>query len=244
MALAIAGFLGIGLWGLMHTQNRTYGQQDNTSQMQQNLRAAVDKISTDLLSVGQGPGSALAGIAWYTTANSWQPYAFDNVNMTLDLLGCTSGVVGVLAGNAASGATVITLNSASGFTASAGAVNSYVSIGGVEVRKVTAVGANTLTLATALGNNYSLGTQVCPLQWVRYAVNTAANPTQLTRDAHDGNGAQVIAYYVTTLNTTVPQAPVPAKSDWGTVRVTLTGLKAGYNAAGSTAVNTIHIRNS
>ena len=63
VALAIAGFLGIGLWALMTSQNKTYQTQDTASQMQQNLRAAMDRISRDLLSSGQAP------TAWQMTIN-------------------------------------------------------------------------------------------------------------------------------------------------------------------------------
>jgi Tfp pilus assembly protein PilW len=48
VCIGIAGFLGLGLWGLMGTQSRAYQVQDSSVGMQQNLRVAFDAISRDL----------------------------------------------------------------------------------------------------------------------------------------------------------------------------------------------------
>ncbi len=244
VSLAIAGFLGIGLWGLMQTQNKTYGQQDNTSQMQQNLRAAVNKVSSDLLSA-QGPKTAVAGVAWYVAAAdgvTWKPYSIA-VNK-LDILGCTNGVVGITLNTVNAGNTVITLDTVNGASAGSFTVNSYVSIGGLELAKVTNVGANTITVGAGLTNTYSPGAEIRPLQWITYQIQN----NTLTRDPNDGSGAQVIANFV------VPQAQPWVQEisqpnykaippDGGVLQITINGLKPGYNAPGSTVTNTIHLRN-
>ncbi len=249
VVLAIAGFLGIGVWALMQAQNKTYTMQDNASQMQQNLRAAVDRISRDLLVAGQGPQSAWTGNGWYTAGNNWQPYSISNGGAQIDVIGCTTDVgdsgvvapptmaqvaaVGVVAGNA-----TIPLTGAppAGFT-----VNSYVTIGGTEGGKITAVGAASITLNRTLTYSYSQGTLVCPVQWITYQTIGGT----LMRNKNDGTGNQPLAYYVT-LNAAQVVAPAPTAKppDGGSVQITLTGQAPGPNGVTYSATNTIHLRNS
>jgi prepilin-type N-terminal cleavage/methylation domain-containing protein len=246
VSLAIAGFLCIGLWALMESQNKTYGLQDNTSQMQQSLRAAIDRISTDLLSAGEGPPWQMtingATTTWYVTT----PY--NSVLNKLDMIGCAPSPT-TLAAAANSGATQITLGVA--LPANTAYIDIGDDIGGFESAKVTAgAGTTTLTIDTKpnvaggphpLVGSYAQGANVCALQWITYAVNTAATPPQLTRDQHDGNGPLTVAYDVTALTPAVIVAPNPP--DGGTVQITLNGSTTGPNAIQSTATNIIHMRN-
>ena len=245
VSLAIAGFLCIGLWALMQSQNKTYALQDNTSQMQQSLRAAIDKISTDLLSAGEGPPWQMtingATTTWYVPTT---PYNIA-VNQ-IDMIGCAPSPT-TLAAAASAGATQITV--AAGLP-----VNTYIDIGddigGYESAQVTAVAGNTLTISTSpgvagshpLAGSYASGANVCALQWVTYAVN---GQNQLTRNQHDGNGALVVAYDVTGLTPAVIVAPTPNSTppDGGTVQITLNGQITVPNTIQSTATNIIHLRN-
>ncbi len=271
VALGIAGFIGIGMWSLMQTENKTYALQDNTSQMQQNLRAAVDQISRDVLLAGQGPAWQMtingATSTWYTLSAGWnfgQPYYISNAPnaIELDIIGIasiasTGNTQTTLSAAVASGATQITVAPAA--QSAYFPVGTYIDVGdegAYESAKVTGVAGSTLTIDTkpntgkALQGSYASGTNVCPLQWITYVVNTATN--QLTRDQHDGNGPQVVAYNIQNLNVqaqtaycagvSLPGCPVP---DGGTLQITLTGLGAGPNAANVSysATNTIHLRN-
>lgn len=199
VALAIAGFLGIGLWALMTSQNKTYQTQDTASQMQQNLRAAVDRISRDLLSSGQAPTAWQMTIngqstnTWYVPATPFTTsYASAANSNQLDLIECNPLTLATLKTSAASGATQIVLNAGQGASFP---VNSYFDIGdawaGYESAQVKTVTGDTLTIDTnpggtthTLQGTYIAGTNVRPLLWITYKVNTATN--QLTRDAHDG----------------------------------------------------------
>jgi type II secretory pathway pseudopilin PulG len=245
VSIAIAGFLGLGMWALMSTENKTYGQQDNTSQMQQNLRAAVNKISADLLAA-QGPQTTVTGVTWYTAAASWKPYSIA-VNQ-LDILSCASGVVGIMANAQSAGNKVITLNSNTPYSqAGSFAANSYVMINGTELQKIQSVstGANTITLTAGLANPYAPGASIQPLQWITYQIH---NDNTLWRNQNDGSGAQLIANFVvqpgaawvTEINAPNYAANPP---DAGVLQITLSGLKPGFNAPSSTVTNTIHMRN-
>ena len=177
VALVIAGFLSIGLWALMESQNTTYATQDNAAQMQQNLRAAVDRISRDFLSAGQGPQVSWTGNGWYASATNWQPYNINNGANQIDMIGCTvnqcltneclstgQGFVGyVAAGGAAAGSTTINLDPANGASAAIfqNLINAYgtvyFNIGGLEGGKITAVGANSITISRPLTQQLSGG---------------------------------------------------------------------------------------
>ena len=262
VSLAIAGFLCIGLWALMESQNKTYGLQDNTSQMQQSLRAAVDRISTDLLSAGEGPPWQMtmngATTTWYVPTT---PY--NSVLNQLDIIGCGPQPTPptTLAAQATAGATKITVAPAG--RGSSFPVGTYIDIGddigGFESAIVTAVTGDQLTINTnpagskALVGTYAQSTSVCALQWITYSVNTAVTPPQLRRDQHDGKGPLAIAYYVTSLPaaqvivapnpTGNPDATPPTGPDGGAVQITLNGSTTAPNAIQSTATNIVHMRN-
>ncbi len=116
VALAIAGFLSIGLWALMGSQNKTYAVQDNASQMQQNLRAAINMISADLRTAGQGPAWQMTmngnTTTWYSlypaqgtiTFSFGQPYSYVANSKQLDMIG--------IVGPAGTGGTQTILNAA------------------------------------------------------------------------------------------------------------------------------------
>ena len=238
VALAIAGFLGIGMWALMKSQNSTYAAQDNASQMQQCLRAAIDKISKDLLSAGQAPpwqmtinGQSTA--SWYVATKPYTPYGI-NVDKRLDIIGCPGTTMGTLKVQAASGANQITLNAGQGASFPVG---TYINIGDMnafESARVKAVAGDTLTIDTspntnkALQSSYAPGAQVWPIQWTTYIV---AN-NQLTRDVHDGTApAPLVATGITGL---------AGQTQGGSLQITVTGSGGGIT---SSAVDIIHLRN-
>ena len=235
VALAIAGFLGIGMWALMKSQNSTYAAQDNASQMQQCLRAAIDKISRDLLSAGQSPPwqmtvNGQSTVSWYVPPT---PYGVGVANR-LDIIGCPGTTIGTLKVQAASGATQITLNAGQGASFPVG---TYIDIGDAsafESAQVKAVAGDTLTIDTnpnnnkALQSSYAQGAQVWPIQWTTYIV---AN-NQLTRDVHDGTApTPLVATGITGL---------AVQTQGGSLQITLTGSGGGIT---SSAVDTIYLRN-
>jgi prepilin-type N-terminal cleavage/methylation domain-containing protein len=242
VALAISGFLSIGLWALMQSQHNTYRLQDTSAEMQQNLRAAVDRISRDLMAAGQGPQWQMTTAdgnttTWYTGAN-WLPYAYTAATKKIDLIGNTSGVVASLKNpGASSGATTITLATGGGANFSAGA---FISIGGAECARVTNVAGDVLTIDTnpagtthALQSSYPTGTYVFPLRWVTYAVGAG---NVLTMDVHDGNDATTVANGISALNLTTPEG------DNTLLTLTITG--SASNGIASTVINKIRMRNS
>jgi hypothetical protein len=153
--------------------------------------------------------------------------------------------------SAASGASQIVLNAGQGASFP---VNSYLDIGdawaGYESAQVKGVAGDTLTIDTNPGGTthtlqgaYIAGTNVRPLRWITYKVNT--NTNQLTRDAHDGTvPTPVVANNIQGL-TVAPlataTAPANLPPDGGLVQITLTG--SAVNGVASTVADIIHLRN-
>ena len=81
--LLIALFLGslmvMTFYQLLMTQNRTHSLYDDTAEMQQNLRAAMDRLSRDAMSAGLGKPSwstinGMDASCWYNAGNAYTPY--------------------------------------------------------------------------------------------------------------------------------------------------------------------------
>jgi len=231
--LLIALFLGslvvLTFYQLLITQNKTYALYDDTAEMQQNLRAAVDRISRDAMAAGCGKPlwSTINGVdasSWYNAGNGWTPYrvSTNGSNNNLDLVGCFSPTVSHLNVDAAVSATTITLNSAEGgnFNTS----NSQdISIGTAENAKVVFVSGDTLTIDTnpSMGGNQGLtllepaNTYVCGVTWVTYSIGAG---NVLYADAHQGLGNQAVA------------------QDISAMTLTLTGKLLTINLTGRTAI--------
>jgi prepilin-type N-terminal cleavage/methylation domain-containing protein len=239
VALAISGFLGVGIWTVMQSQHNTYDLQDTSAEMQQNLRSAVDRISRDIMAAGLGPQWQMTApdgntTTWYVPVGGdlWPYSASAN---TINLIGSTGEAMTMLASTASSGATTLTLQAGGGAAFSAG---SFVSVGGKECARVTNVAGNVLTIDTnpagtahTLQSSYPAGTLIFPIRWVTY---TLADNT-LTANLHDGNGAVPIASRISALGLTWPEG------DRTLLTLTLTG--SARNGVASTIVNKVRMRN-
>ena len=204
IGLAISSILALSLWSLASTQERTYGSQDSATEMQQNLRIAMQSLTRDIMAQALGPQSSTingqnAG-AWYNAANSWN--AFNITATSIDIIGCGQ-TPATLSAQAASGTNTLALaaGEGAGFTAS-----QNISIEGAENAVVTSVSGDTLTLSGNLSLTHPSGASVYPLRWVTYSVTGGV----LNADQHNGSGPQAVASDITamaiTANATDPKA--------------------------------------
>jgi len=217
--LLIALFLGslivMTFYQLLMTQNKTHALYDDTAEMQQNLRAAIDRLSRDAMSAGLGKPlwSTINGqdaSPWYNGGNGWTAYSIsaNGTNNNLDLIGCFNSIVSHLNTDSAVGATVITLNSGEGSSFNTTTLQDM-SIGAAENAKVMNVVGDSITIDTnpsAAGNQglallEPANTYVCVVTWLTYSIG--ANNT-LYVDAHQGQGNQAVAQDISamTLNLT------------------------------------------
>ncbi len=232
IGLAISSILALGLWSLASTQERTYGSQDSATEMQQNLRVALQRLTRDIMAAGLGPQSSTingqnAG-AWYNAANNWN--AFNIAANSIDIIG-SSQTPATLTAQAASGTNTLALAAGQGASFTAG---QNISIEGAENAVVNTANGDNLTLTANLGLTHPSGASVYPLQWVTYSVAGGV----LNVDQHNGNGARAIASNITALVVAVSAADPKA------LTVTITGSTTSVTAPViSTVTDTVYRRN-
>ncbi len=216
--LLIALFLGslvvLTFYQLLMTQNITHSRYDEAAEMQQNLRAAIDRISRDAMLAGLGKPSwsTINGMdtsSWYNAGNGYTAYRIgvSGSNNTLDLIGCFGTTVSHLNADAAVGATGVTLNSGEGANFNTTTLQD-ISIGAAENAKVMSVSADSLTIDTnpSVGGNQGLAllepanTYVCVVTWLTYAIGLN---NMLYLDAHQGQGNQAIAQDISAMTLSV-----------------------------------------
>ena len=187
VATATAGLLMAGVFGVYQASQQSYGVASAQEEALIFGRAALDRMASDLRTLGAGwakPGGAIL---------SASP---TNITFLADVNGDTldsQGVDATLAENAPSGATVVLLSSGRGFSpweflqVADGAV--------MENRLVTQVAGRTLTLESGLSTSYPAGSIVRSVETVSYALDAGGT----LRRTVGGSGAQPLAYGVRSL---------------------------------------------
>jgi Tfp pilus assembly protein PilW len=198
VGLAIASIIVFALYNLFGHQQNAYSVQDDVSEMQQNLRVSLERISGDLMMAGFGKtqSSAINGedlSSWYTAENGWRPVSFSHNAAPyldrLEIVGCLTPADGHVA--AVSGNTITLQEPASVVSKlfNTGS-RSDINIGGVFDAKVTAIDADSPILTLSVTPPaFSAGTQVYVLRHFTYQIS-ATKPNILVLDEHRGSGAQ------------------------------------------------------
>jgi prepilin-type N-terminal cleavage/methylation domain-containing protein len=214
IGLALSCLIAVVLFELLSSQNRTYSIQDDISEMQQNLRVAVERISRDVMSAGLGKPSwsTINGVdasSWYNTTNAYTPYTITSSggNNTIDIIGCIETTVSRLSADAAAGSVTITLSAGEGGNFNT-TTKQEINIGAVENAKVTGVAGDTLTIDTnpSSGGNQGLlyaqptNTLVCLVKWVTYSLG---GDHVLYINNHQGEGNQPLAQNITAMTISI-----------------------------------------
>jgi prepilin-type N-terminal cleavage/methylation domain-containing protein len=214
IGLALSCLIAVVLFELLSSQNRTYSIQDDISEMQQNLRVAVERISRDVMSAGLGKPSwsTINGVdasSWYNTTNAYTPYTITSSggNNTIDIIGCIETTVSRLSADAAAGSVTITLSAGEGGNFNT-TTKQEINIGAVENAKVTGVAGDTLTIDTnpSSGGNQGLlyaqpaNTLVCLVKWVTYSLG---GDHVLYINTHQGEGNQPLAQNITAMTISI-----------------------------------------
>lgn len=201
------------LYELLSSQNRVYAVQDDMSEMQQNLRIAMERISRDLTMAGFGKPSRLGTPTW-PTLNGISGLDFSirvTGGNTLDIVGCLDPPDGHASGTLNTGVTSISLASGEGANFNT-ATKSDISIGGKENAKITSIAGDTLSIDTnpTLGGSqglvyaYPSGTPIYAVKYVTYSVDASdPNAPVLRMDEHQGAGQQPVAQYVEIVGVTL-----------------------------------------
>lgn len=201
LAILLSCLVGMVLYQMFYTQDRTYAIHSEISEMQQNLRVAMEKISRDLTMAG------FAQPVW-TTINGESGVVFSAIRVTggaiVDVVGSFDGAQGMLSKKAAAGTTTLDLSpgDAENFE---GKAKTDISVGGRENAKITKKEGNRLTIDTdpftaheqGLQNEYPAGTDIYLVKWKTYRIdNSKPDQPVLRMDEHLGSGGQPLALFI------------------------------------------------
>lgn len=194
IALVISALLIAGLYRTFIHQQKTYTVQEQVVDMQQNVRAGINRMMAEIRMAGFGNVSMVLPVSYSTGT-------FNNV---LNLNTPTAGSLTIVAsigetsaltaegGTGQNQITVSTLADAQGNALFDTVNKKYISIGGVESHRITSIdgGTNTITLSGSLRFYHPVGTPVYIVRALSYQVASVNGIPTLMRDENLGDGPQ------------------------------------------------------
>jgi Tfp pilus assembly protein PilW len=241
VSIVIFSVMMIGIVKVFLIQNRSYAQQDLIASRNENLRLAMDALTTALRQAHYAapeqssllptwiPSSWVGGSG--LTSNPLQTVgATANDPDTISIAACFQQPVATIsAGGAAENATTVNLTPATGSLSSLLDTNQrrLIRIGDGEFAHVKSVGSTSITIDTnptttttndGLSRAYPAGTPICRVDVTTFRVDTSSN--RLTRDDNQGAGQQVVAEGIKNLKFCLGAAPCPLG---GPFKISLTG---------------------
>ena len=225
--LLIGSILIVAMYTLLLGQQRTYNSQDQAVDMQQTMRAAIDRMSRDLRMAGYGGNvlSVFGNINGFS--NIITP---DNGAQADSITVLLSEQVATLTQNAASGSNEISLSVGDAADFFDTSTRKYLCINGQNNYLVQSVAGNQVTLATVLKEDHLINEPVFQVKPVTYKIQP--NTANLVRDENTGAGDQLLAENIENLqlqytlsNGTVVDSPTDP-SDIRMISITLAGRTA------------------
>lgn len=241
VAMAVAGLLMAGVFGVYQASQQSYGAATAGEEALLVARAAIDRMTSDIKMIGGGWSKPSGAIL---AASPTHISFLADVNAdTLD----SKGEDARLEVDAPPGATLVRVSSSQGFSAKKpGDPNGeflQISDGAVsENRLVTQVAGRLLTLGSGLSTSYPARSLVRSIETVSYALDGAGT----LRRTVGGSGAQPLASRVRSLHLTYwdekdpPAEILPvSQSDRDRVRRVTIKLVILVSSSGSSTVRTI-----
>jgi prepilin-type N-terminal cleavage/methylation domain-containing protein len=197
VALTITGLLVGGLYRTLTGQQKTYVIQEEVVDMQQNVRAAINRLMTEIRMAGFGNVSMVLPVT-YTGGT------FNNVlNLNTPTAGSLTFVTAVggtstltaEVGIGQNQIVVSTLTDAQGNPLFDAGNRKYISIGGLESHEITAIDnvTRTITLNSPLTFNHAINTPLFTVMALTYQVASVNGIPTLTRNENMGVGAQPLS---------------------------------------------------
>jgi len=197
VAFAITGLLVAGLYRTLTGQQKTYVIQEQVVDMQQNVRAAINRMMTEIRMAGFGNVSMVLPVTY--TAGTFNNVL--NLNTpTAGSLTFVSAVGGTSTLTAEGGVgqnqvVVSTLTDDKGNPLFDTGNRKYISIGGLESRVITSIdnGTRTITLNSPLTFYHPIGTPLFTVMALTYQVASVNGIPTLMRNENMGGGAQPLS---------------------------------------------------
>jgi prepilin-type N-terminal cleavage/methylation domain-containing protein len=257
VALVISGLLVAGLYRTFIGQQKTYTVQEQVVDMQQNVRAAINRMMTEIRMAGFGNVSMVL-----TSPVTINGRTFSNV---VNWDNPTAGSLTILSARGSTTLTgtpapnTITVNS---LTDSQGNIlfdtgnSRFISIGGLESYTITNIAGTTITYngTGTLTYDHPVGTPVFGIRALSYQVAVVNGIPTLLRDENLGDGAQPQADSIENLQFTyldVDGNPTANPLDVRIIRVSLRArterqdpdLENGDGYRRRQIASNIHLRN-
>jgi hypothetical protein len=211
VSLAVAGIVAFALYELLSNQQRSFYMQDDVSEMQQNLRVAIERIFRDLTMAGFGKATPTDNTINGENLSQWYSGGLPlSTGSTLHILGALAPADGTIAAISSSNPVTITLNQTATEVAKNFNVSpnnkSDISIGGRETARITAINNNILTV-TPLSPTVNLtaqksGTEVYVLRHITYSTGIVNSIPVLRINEHRGAGEQQLCQNITGISVT------------------------------------------
>lgn len=200
VALAIAGLIGGAILGVYRVSQDTYIRASSLEAAQDGARAGLDRMANELRLIGSFLFGANGAPQPITAASSTSLTFMADVDAeTLNAAG-NEITLTAAAGDGTNAITVNRITGRSGGNAFIVGEWVYVANSGTrDVRQISSIIGNTLTLAANLSTTYPIGSLVRDVKTITYTRNAGANT--LTR-TQGGGGAQPIVDNVTGLTFT------------------------------------------
>ena len=202
LAMAISAVLMAAVYRTFIGQHRTYAVQQQVVDMQQNVRAAINRMMREIRMAGFGNVSMV--LPDFTAKDG----PFNNIinpgdnsdhvgqnDDQITIIGAFEKVPPLATDHSIGGNTLQLAGKASDFFDLAN--RKYVCVGGLETHKVINISGDTLTLSGNLVNPCGAGTPVYKVKAITYRLrwdtNSPSMPVLTREDNTDGGGSQVVA---------------------------------------------------
>jgi len=215
IALIISALLIAGIYKTFIGQQKTYIVQEQVVDMQQNLRAGINKMIREIRMAGFGGLdyvlSLSGGVNGYS--NIITPSGDNEITIVGGFKQIRRDNGEPIVVDSAIGKT-LTLNYAT--DEFDGEKHKYISIGGLESNKVLSRSENVITLEKDLNLNFPSGTPIFKIQAITY---NKTNDNVLRRDENTGGGAQPLAENIEDLRFEYFDANGNATTNPGNIRM-------------------------
>jgi prepilin-type N-terminal cleavage/methylation domain-containing protein len=218
VALVIAGILVAAVYRTFLSQQKTYTVQEQVVDMQQNVRALINRMMREIRMAGfgnvsmllpppygLGPGVTIGGKNYTDVVNPDYPVAgsvtilsgicFYYINGSGEKVVVSTTEVPVVPNQIK----VNSLTDTQGNVLFDTGDRKYVSIGGVESYTITNIVGTTLTLSGNLTYSHPVNTPVFAIRAISYQVGIVDGKPTLLRDENTGAGGQSLADNIETL---------------------------------------------